>query len=98
MSSTGYATRIGARRGLTEFRQHVSSPDGYTFNVFVSLIILVVLYLLRHHTIGVAGLSLATAAIPGVIGMLVAFNTTLSAAFTVALQREDGTLLRAKAA
>jgi ABC-2 type transport system permease protein len=98
MSTTTFAARVGVRRGWTEFRQYVSTPDGYSFNVFLALIVLVVLFLLRHHTIAGAGLSLATAAIPGVVGMLVAFNTTLNAAFLVATEREDGTLLRAKAA
>lgn len=98
MSSSPRAMRIGVHRGWTEFRHTITGPEGYSFNVFVAGITLVVLYFLRHHTIKGTSFSLATMALPGVVGTLVAFNTTLSAALVVAVEREDGTLLRVKAA
>ncbi|HKD98092.1 MAG TPA: ABC transporter permease [Micromonosporaceae bacterium] len=98
MNPTTQAVRTGVRRGLTEFRHSMSGAESYSFTVFLAVIILTVLYLLRGHTIPGTSLSLATVALPGVVGMLVAFNTTLNAAFTVAIEREDGTLLRARAA
>lgn len=98
MSRTACAIRVGMSRGWTEFRRTLTSTDGYAFNALVAVVVLAVLYLLRHHTIAHTDLSLATVAVPGVVGMLVAFNTTLNAAFLVATEREDGTLLRLRMA
>jgi len=98
VNPTMSATRIGIDRGWTEFRQSLTGPDAYSFHVLLAVVILIVLWFQRHHSLPGTSLSLATVALPGVIGMLVAFNTTLSAALVVATEREDGTLLRMKAA
>ena len=92
------AVRIGLGRGWTEFRHMLSTPVEHMFNVFVAVIILTVLYFQRDNAVGGTDLPLATLVLPGVVGMLVAYNSTIGAAFVIAFEREDGTLLRAKAA
>lgn len=92
------AIRIGLRRGWTEFRHSLARPDEYGWDVLVAAVILTVLYFQRDNAVPGTSLSLAAVALPGVLGMLVAFNTLLATALTVAVEREDGTLLRAKAA
>jgi ABC-2 type transport system permease protein len=92
------AVRIGLGRGWTEFRHSLSRADEYMFTLLMSGVILVVLYFQRDNAIAGTPLSLATLALPGVVGALVAFNTLTGAAFALSFEREDGTLLRAKAA
>ncbi len=98
MNPTLHAIRIGLGRGWTEFRHILASPAEYGFDVFVAAVILTILYFQRDNAVDGTPLPLATLVLPGVIGMLVAHNTTVGAAFVVAFEREDGTLLRAKAA
>lgn len=98
MNPTLSAIRIGLRRGWIETRHMLASPGEYGFDVFMAGVILTVLYFLRDNAVDGTPLSLATLVLPGVVGMLIAYNTTIGAAFVVAFEREDGTLLRAKAA
>lgn len=91
-----YAVRIGAARGWTEFVQSLTRAEEYIFNVLICGVILVVLWFQRDHAIAGTSLPLATLALPGVVGMLLAFNATTGGAFVVAFEREDGTLLRAR--
>jgi len=98
MNPTLSAVRIGLGRGWIEFRKSLTRPDEHLFNVIVAGIILTVLYFQRDNTVAGTSLPLATLVLPGVVGMLVAYNATVSAAFVIAFEREDGTLLRAKAA
>jgi ABC-2 type transport system permease protein len=58
---------------------------------------LVVLLLQRDHRLAGTGLSLALATLPGLIGMNVALGGWMNTAMSLALEREDGTLLGAKA-
>ncbi|MGH3897211.1 MAG: ABC transporter permease [Pseudonocardiaceae bacterium] len=96
MNPTLGAVRIGLGRGWTEFRHSLTRVDEQIFNVLTAGVILTVLYFQRDDLVAGTSLSLATVALPGVVGMLVAFSTTNGAAFVVAFEREDGTLLRAK--
>ncbi|MGH3786063.1 MAG: ABC transporter permease [Pseudonocardiaceae bacterium] len=93
-----HAIRVGLGRGWTESRHMLANPAEYGFDVFLAGVILTVLYFQRDNTVDGTSLPLATLALPGVVGMLVAYSTTIGAAFVVAFEREDGTLLRAKAA
>lgn len=98
MNPTLHAVRIGLGRGWTEFRHILGRPDEYAFDIVVAGIMLTVLYFQRDTAVDGTSLSLAALALPGVVGMLVGFNTTTTAAFVVAFEREDGTLLRVKSA
>ncbi|MGH3977432.1 MAG: ABC transporter permease [Pseudonocardiaceae bacterium] len=98
MNPTLHAVRIGFGRGWTEFRHTLARPDEYGFDLLIAAVILTVLYFQRDNPVAGTSLPLATLALPGVIGMIVGFNTLVTSAVTVTVEREDGTLLRAKAA
>lgn len=98
MNAALFAVRVGLGRGWTEFRHSLTRADEHMFNVITAGVILIVLYFQRDTAIPGTSLPLATVALAGVVGMMVAWSTITGAAFVVAFEREDGTLLRAKAA
>lgn len=97
MNPTTHAARSGLARGLTEFRIMVTSKQDVSFTLMMPAIILVVTYFQRDTEVEGTALSLGALTIPGVLGMLVAYTGFMSPAYTIAMEREDGTLLRAKA-
>ncbi|MEU4802600.1 ABC transporter permease [Actinosynnema sp. NPDC023587] len=96
MNATVYAVRLGVSRGLREFRQSLASADQF-FNLFTSVGFLAVLWFQRDTTVEGTSLSLAALTLPGMLGMSVAFAGLVGPAGALAMNREDGTLLRAKA-
>lgn len=97
MSPLVHATRLGLRRGWTEFRHHVTSVQDQGFNVFLALAVVVTLYFQRGTTVPGTSVSLASATLPGVLGMMIAVGGVFGIAGYLTIEREDGTLLRAKA-
>jgi ABC-2 type transport system permease protein len=93
-----FAARTGLGRGWTEFRHSLTRADEYMFTLLTSGVVLTVLYLLRDQAIPGMPVAFGAVALPGVVGGVVAFNTLTGAAFALSFEREDGTLLRAKAA
>ncbi|MET0233048.1 MAG: ABC transporter permease [Kibdelosporangium sp.] len=91
------AARSGARRGLFEFRQSFVTTTDIIGIVVPNLILLVVMIFMREATIGQTGFSLGTMSLSSVLGMTVAFNGMMTVSQQLAVEREDGTLLRAKA-
>ena len=93
------AIRTGIQRGWTEFIQSLRSPQDQGFYIFMSLAILTYLYFNRNNEVEGAGqiLSFPTFAMPSILGGLVAFGMIIGPAYSLAMEREDGTLLRAKA-
>jgi ABC-2 type transport system permease protein len=65
--------------------------------VFVVTVFVVVLLLQRNARVDGSALPLAMLTLPSILGMWVAFAGYSGAAGTLAAEREDGTLLRAKA-
>ena len=65
----------------------------------MSLVVLVFLFFNRNSEVEGAGMTLTypTVAMPSILGALVAFSMIIGPAYTLAMEREDGTLLRAKA-
>ena len=96
MNPTMRAARLGLGRGLREFRQTLASSD-QIFNVVIAVIFLTVLLFQRGSTVEGSSLSLAASTLPSMLGMLVAFGGATGAAGQLSTNREDGTLLRAKA-
>lgn len=91
------AVRSGVRRGLIELRQVFTTGQDLFGQLLWPVVMLVVLYFLRDTTIEPSGLLLATMVLPSVIGMNLAMSGMLMMAQLLAVEREDGTLLRAKA-
>lgn len=97
MSPAVHAVRLGVSRGLHESRQTLTQPQDVAWYVFLAAVFLVVLIFQRHTTVRGTSVSLAFAVLPGILGMLVALGGVQGAASSLTFEREDGTLLRAKA-
>lgn len=97
MNPTTHAARLGLGRGWIEFRQSLSSVQDLGFPVFLAAAFSFTLFFQRGATIPGTSVSLALATLPGVLGMMVAIGGVFGAAGSLTLEREDGTLLRAKA-
>jgi ABC-2 type transport system permease protein len=91
------AARSGVRRGLFELRQSFTTAQDIVGIVLPTVILLVVMIFMRGSTIGQTGFSLGTMSLSSVLGMTVAFNGIMTVAQQLTVEREDGTLLRAKA-
>lgn len=98
MSPVALAVRTGVRRGLTMCRHSLASGEDNGYRIFVNGVLLAVLLWQRGATVDGTALSLATLSLPGILGVTVAFNGIIGIAAQLAIEREDGTLLRAKAA
>src|SRR5262252_4061080 len=90
MTPTIVAMRTGFTRGLIELRQSFTGT-ALIGQLFWPVITLVAIFFLRDRSVGVGGFTL-----PSVLGMFVALGMFLMIQYLSA-DREDGTLLRAKA-
>ena len=84
----------GLARGVIELRQSLTGAD-LVGHLLWPVVTLVALVLLQHRDLG-AGLTLGAFALPGVVGMFVALGMLLDVQYLSA-DREDGTVLRARA-
>jgi ABC-2 type transport system permease protein len=89
--------RTGVRRGLIELRQAFTTPTDIVGALLPSVVLLVVMVFMKGSTIGNTGFSLGAVALPSSLGMSVGFAGMMALAQQLAVEREDGTLLRAKA-
>jgi len=97
MNAIAHSARIGVQRGLTEFRQSLTSREDVGWYVVTGLILLGVLLLQRGGTVEGTNLSLATLSLPGILGMQLVLGGVIGTGSALVVHREDGTLLRAKA-
>lgn len=89
--------RLGLARGGIEVRQVYTYWPDLAQNSIFSLIQVLVLVLMRGHHVPGTTFSLGSLTLPSVIGMGIAFGGLLGVVGLLAVDREDGTLLRAKA-
>ncbi|TDD47703.1 ABC transporter permease [Saccharopolyspora elongata] len=89
------AARAGLQRGWIEFRQTLTTAQDLWGYLFPTVILLVVMSFQSGST--VAGFSLGAMTLPGVLGMGIGFAGLINIAQQLTVEREDGTLLRAKA-
>jgi ABC-2 type transport system permease protein len=89
------ALRTGLTGGLIEFRQAFSGAS-LAGQLLWPGATLAALFFLRHRELAGSPVSLAAVILPGTLGMFVAFGMMLMVQYLPA-DREDGTLLRAKA-
>ncbi|MEU4768383.1 ABC transporter permease [Actinosynnema sp. NPDC023794] len=96
MSPTTTALRAGRQRGLIELRQSLTNGADLWNHAFWPVLMLVVTFFLRDVSFGQTGFSVGALALPSILGMNAAMAmVTMSQLLTA--DREDGTLLRAKA-
>ncbi|NNH74435.1 ABC transporter permease [Nocardia uniformis] len=97
MNPTTVAIRAGGTRAWIELRQAFTSTQGLLNLFLFPILILIALFFMRHGSFHETGLKLGTLALPGVLGSVLAFNGLYWMTEYLVLDREDGTLLRAKA-
>ncbi|MFB6612011.1 ABC transporter permease [Agromyces sp. NPDC056379] len=95
MTAVAPALRAGIGRGLIELRQAFTGME-LVGQLLWPVATLVAVYFLRDVAIGSTAYSLGTIILPGALGMFVALGMLLVVQ-QLAADREDGTLLRAKA-
>ena len=97
MNPQVHAIRLGLRRGWTEFVLSLRSPQDQGFYLFMAVITLGYLWANRNSEIEGSDLLVPTYALPSILGALLAFGVIIGPAYSLAMEREDGTLLRHKA-
>lgn len=96
MNPATRARGLGARRGWTEFKLSLRSPQDQGFYIFMGLGTLGYLWANRDTEVEGTGLLLPSVALPSILGALVAFGVVIGPMYSLAMEREDGTLLRLK--
>ena len=96
MNPTAMAWRAGWSRGLIELRQSLTNAGDLVNHFFWPSLMLITLFFLRDVSFGQSGFSLGTLVMPSILGMNAAMSM-ISMSQQLTADREDGTLLRAKA-
>lgn len=97
MNPVLHAAKLGVLRGWIEFKQMIRNPQDFGFNIVMTIVFLIILYFQRNRMIEGTDMALSLFTLPSLLGMLVVFGGFMGAATTLTYEREDGTLLRAKA-
>ena len=97
MNPTMHAIRTGLSRGWTEFQLSLKSPQDQGFYLFTAVLVLAYLFFNRNNEVEGTNLLYPSVAMPSILGASMTFGLVLGPAFALAMEREDGTLLRAKA-
>ncbi|MFC0526203.1 ABC transporter permease [Phytohabitans kaempferiae] len=91
------AARAGLARGRIELRQTFTNGQDLWNYLFPAIILLVVIFFMRNATVPGTDFSLGARTMPSALGMGIAFSGLVTMAMALTIDREDGTLLRAKA-
>ncbi|GAA4427012.1 ABC transporter permease [Georgenia halophila] len=91
------AVRAGLSRGLTETRHSLTSAGDIIWYLLMPVIFAAVLLMMQGSTVPGTDFALGAMVLPSLIGMSIAFGGLSGPASVLAIEREDGTLLRAKA-
>ncbi|GAA2572674.1 ABC transporter permease [Actinomadura fulvescens] len=86
----------GWRRGLIELRQSFTNGTELFSHFLWPVLLLIVLWFMRDRDFGTSGYALGTLVLPSMLGMNAAMGM-VSMSQQLTADREDGTLLRAKA-
>lgn len=87
---------LGLHRGWVSWRSVNSTREGLANTIIWNLIPLVFLVIYRDSTLPGTDIALGVALLPGMLAILVVFSL-MGTAYYLSAEREDGTLLRAKA-
>ncbi|GAB2976657.1 ABC transporter permease [Saccharothrix stipae] len=91
------AVRAGVRRGRIEFGQTMTNPGELIGWLWLPVVALVVMYAFGDGAAPGLDFPLGARAVPGILAMNVVFTGLMGLALALTMDREDGTLLRAKA-
>jgi ABC-2 type transport system permease protein len=91
------AVRAGLSRGWLETKYSIREPGDLVWTLAFPVIYLVVLLFMRGSTVPGMDFALGAMVLPSLVGMSIGFGGLTGPASTIAVDREDGTLLRAKA-
>lgn len=97
MNPRTHAIRTGLRRGWSEFMLSLKSPQDLWFYLFTTLLALGYLWFNRNNEVEGTGLMYPAVTLPSILGALIVFGLIIGPAYSLAMEREDGTLLRSKA-
>jgi ABC-2 type transport system permease protein len=97
MNASWVAARAGVRRGWIELKHTFTTPNDLVTQLVFTAILLTVMLWTRTTTVPGTRFSLGTAILASMIGMNVGFNGMATLGGILTIEREDGTLLRAKA-
>lgn len=97
MSPMWNTLRNGFTRGRIELRHTFTNPQDLWTYLFPVLVLVVVIFFMRGATVPGTGFALGARTLPSALGMGIAFTGLASVAGILTIEREDGTLLRAKA-
>ncbi|WP_328478680.1 ABC transporter permease [Actinoplanes sp. NBC_00393] len=89
--------RLGVRRGLIELRQSLSSASDLFGYLLPAVFLVIALFLMRDSTIPGTAFALGAHTLVGSLAMLIVISGFMSMMQYLSMEREDGTLLRAKA-
>jgi ABC-2 type transport system permease protein len=95
-AATTNAVRLGLGRGWIELKQSLTTRSDQVWIVLVNAIFVAVIWFQRDATIPGTDISLALATLPSLIGMNILIGGWMGTAQQLSVEREDGTLLRAK--
>lgn len=97
MNAVQHSARLGLTRGWLETRQTLTNGEDL-FNIFTfPAIFVIVMFFMRDSKLPGTDFSLGAATMPSVLGASIMFSGLVGMAGVLAVEREDGTLLRAKA-
>lgn len=91
------AVRAGLTRGWIETRQNLTETAYVISHAIPPLVYVAVLLLVRGKTVPDTDIAFGTIMLPGILGMTIVYGGLSGPAAGITADREDGTLLRAKA-
>jgi len=97
VNARSMAVRTGLRRGWIEFRQTTTNVGEMIGWLWLPITALIVMYAVGDNTLPGTDFTVGSQAIPGILGMSLVFTGLMGLAMALTMDREDGTLLRAKA-
>jgi ABC-2 type transport system permease protein len=91
------AARAGLSRGVIELRQTFTNSQDLWNYVFPTVLFLVTMIFMRGAKVPGTDFSLGARTLPSLLGASILFGGLIGLAMALTVEREDGTLLRAKA-
>jgi ABC-2 type transport system permease protein len=91
------AIRTGVARGGIELRQTLTNATDLWTYLFPAVLLLGTIFFMRDAHVPGTTFSLGASTLPSVLGMGLAFGGLMTVSQQLVVEREDGTLLRAKA-